>query len=129
MSWQHIFIPVLPKHLMDMVQAPMPFLIGVLFPLMQRVRSHELGDAVILNADDGTIITPFDDVNSLPLEVKETLKKGLKKEPLLGDTVSRYYIRVTFKPYAYEFHCKISFLNCVTPSLGCLSDIYFDFLT
>ena len=111
MSWQHIFIPVLPKHLMDMVQAPMPFLIGVLFPLMQRVRSHELGDAVILNADDGTIITPFDDVNSLPLEVKETLKKGLKKEPLLGDTVSRYYIRVTLNIKKHKLTTSYQNLN------------------
>lgn len=29
MSWQHIFIPILPKHLVDYLLAPMPFLIGV----------------------------------------------------------------------------------------------------
>lgn len=56
---------------------------------MQRVKSHELGDAVILNADDGHVISPFDDVGSLPPEVKETLKKGLKGSQMLGDTVAR----------------------------------------
>jgi len=35
MRWQHIFIPVLPKHLVDYLSAPMPFLIGVPAPLMQ----------------------------------------------------------------------------------------------
>lgn len=29
MFWQHIFIPVLPTHLLDYLSAPMPFLIGV----------------------------------------------------------------------------------------------------
>lgn len=29
MSWQHIFIPVLPHSLIDYLLAPMPFLIGV----------------------------------------------------------------------------------------------------
>lgn len=29
MHWQHIFIPVLPKHLSECLLAPMPFLIGV----------------------------------------------------------------------------------------------------
>ena len=57
---------------------------------MQRVKSHELGDAVILNADDGHIISPFDDVGNVPPEVKETLKKGLKGSQMLGDTVARY---------------------------------------
>ena len=29
MIWQHIFIPVLPPHLMDYLLAPMPYLAGV----------------------------------------------------------------------------------------------------
>lgn len=29
MNWQHIFIPVLPKHLIDYLLAPMPYLIGL----------------------------------------------------------------------------------------------------
>lgn len=35
MTWQHIFIPVLPEHLIDYLSAPMPFLIGVPWYLMQ----------------------------------------------------------------------------------------------
>jgi hypothetical protein len=35
MHWQHIFIPVLPNHLIDYLSAPMPFLIGVPAPIMQ----------------------------------------------------------------------------------------------
>ena len=91
MNWQNIFIPLLPKHLLDMLQAPMPFLIGVPYTLMQKVRSYELAEVVVLNADEGTIVTQFDDVSDLPFEVRETLKKGLnnRKEPLIGDAVPR----------------------------------------
>ena len=67
----------------------MPFLIGVPSPIMKRVRLDELGEVVILDADTGIITTPFDDVNNLPNEVKETLLKGLKSKNLLGDAVAR----------------------------------------
>ena len=35
MHWQHIYIPVLPKHLIDYLLAPMPFLIGVPTPIWE----------------------------------------------------------------------------------------------
>ena len=58
----------------------------------QRVKSHELGEAVIVNADSGLVNTPFDDLSSLPIEVKETLQKGLKSKNLLGDVVARTHL-------------------------------------
>ena len=63
--------------------------IGVPTPILERVRKNELGDAVIINADSCTVLTPFDDVNNLPNEVKDTLQKGLKSKNLLGDAVAR----------------------------------------
>lgn len=38
MQWQHIFIPILPKQLLDYLNAPMPFLIGVPSSLLQASR-------------------------------------------------------------------------------------------
>ncbi|KAH0519165.1 DENN domain-containing protein 1A [Microtus ochrogaster] len=35
MYWQHVYIPVLPPHLLDYCCAPMPYLIGVHFSLME----------------------------------------------------------------------------------------------
>jgi hypothetical protein len=35
MQWQHIFIPILPKNLIDYLNAPMPYLIGVPSVLVQ----------------------------------------------------------------------------------------------
>lgn len=93
MFWQHIFIPVLPKHLIDFLSAPMPYLIGVPEPVMKRVKSHELGDAVVLDADTNTVQTCYDDLRDLPTEVVANLSRSLKKDDLLGDTLARAYLQ------------------------------------
>lgn len=94
MSWQHIFIPVLPMALIDYLLAPMPFLIGVPDEVLKKVQRHEIGDVVILDADTNKVETPFDDLNNLPQEVITSLKKQLRnKSALLGDGVSRAFLR------------------------------------
>lgn len=37
MVWQHIFIPILPMKMKDILCAPMPFLIGVPVPVLETV--------------------------------------------------------------------------------------------
>ena len=55
---------------------------------------NEIGDVVILNADTNTVITPFDDVASLPAEVTNLLKRSLRKQnSLLGDAISRAFLK------------------------------------
>jgi len=94
MSWEHIFIPVLPVQLMDYLSAPMPFLIGVPETIMKRTRPSELGDVVVLDADNNRVDTPFDDLDSLPSEVVSNLKKGLKSPAsMLGDSVARAFLQ------------------------------------
>ncbi|KAI4497481.1 hypothetical protein M0802_007492 [Mischocyttarus mexicanus] len=94
MIWQHIYIPVLPLSLMDYLLAPMPFLIGVPAPTLQRVHKNDLGEVVILDADNNTIESPFQDLESLPQDVVTNLKKALRNRPaLLGDGVSRAFLR------------------------------------
>merc|ERR1719187_882118 len=94
MSWQHIYIPVLPSQLLEYLYAPMPFLIGVPDAILKRVRRHELGDAVILDADNNKIETPFSDLETLPVEVVSNLKRSLKPGTgLLGDSVARAFLQ------------------------------------
>ena len=69
MSWQHIFIPVLPASLLDYLSAPMPFVIGATTSVMQRTKLSDIGDAVILDADNNRIETPYNDLETLPQEV------------------------------------------------------------
>ncbi|XP_041915022.1 DENN domain-containing protein 1A isoform X2 [Alosa sapidissima] len=94
MYWQHVYIPVLPQHLIDYCCAPMPYLIGVHSSLMEKVRSMALDDVVVLNVDTNTLETPFDDLQSLPNDVVSSLKNRLKKvSTTTGDGVSRAFLK------------------------------------
>uniref|UniRef100_A0A3B5M581 DENN domain containing 1C n=1 Tax=Xiphophorus couchianus TaxID=32473 RepID=A0A3B5M581_9TELE len=94
MYWQHIFIPVLPPHLLDYC-APMPYLIGVHTSLSERVRSRGLEEVVILNVDTNTLETPFDDLKKIPADVQMSgLKVCLKRQAVSpGCGVSRAFLK------------------------------------
>ncbi|XP_031666989.1 DENN domain-containing protein 1B isoform X2 [Oncorhynchus kisutch] len=94
MYWQHIFIPVLPPHLLDYCCAPMPFLIGVHSSLTERVRSRGLEDVVILNVDTNTIESPFEDLKKIPADVVSGLKLCLKRQAAsAGVGVAKAFLR------------------------------------
>ncbi|XP_060746695.1 DENN domain-containing protein 1A isoform X1 [Tachysurus vachellii] len=94
MYWQHVYIPVLPQHLLDYCCAPMPYLIGVHSSLMERVRVMALDDVVILNVDTNTLETPFDDLQNLPNDVVSTLKNRLKKgSTTMGAGAARAFLK------------------------------------
>nr|XP_054599448.1 LOW QUALITY PROTEIN: DENN domain-containing protein 1B [Nothobranchius furzeri] len=94
MYWQHIFIPVLPPHLLDYCCAPMPYLIGVHTSLSEKVRSRGLEEVVILNVDTNTLETPFDDLKRIPSDVISGLKVCLKRHASSpGCGVSRAFLK------------------------------------
>ncbi|XP_037340330.2 DENN domain-containing protein 1A isoform X3 [Pungitius pungitius] len=94
MHWQHVYIPVLPQHLLDYCCAPMPYLIGVHSSLMEKVRGMALDDVVVLNVDTNTLETPYDDLQSLPNDVVSSLKSRLRKvSTTTGDGVARAFLR------------------------------------
>uniref|UniRef100_A0A8C6K778 DENN domain containing 1A n=1 Tax=Nothobranchius furzeri TaxID=105023 RepID=A0A8C6K778_NOTFU len=94
MHWQHVYIPVLPQHLLDYCCAPMPYLIGVHSSLMEKVRGMALDDVVVLNVDTNTLETPYDDLQSLPNDVVSSLKSRLKKvSATTGSGVARAFVR------------------------------------
>ncbi|XP_058015029.1 DENN domain-containing protein 1A isoform X3 [Ahaetulla prasina] len=94
MFWQHVYIPVLPPHLLDYCCAPMPYLIGIHLSLIEKVRTISLDDVVILNVDTNTLETPFDDLQSLPNDVISALKSRLKKVSMTtGDGVARAFLK------------------------------------
>ncbi|XP_053769238.1 DENN domain-containing protein 1B isoform X5 [Desmodus rotundus] len=94
MFWQHIFIPVLPPHLLDYCCAPMPYLIGIHSSLIERVKNKSLEDVVMLNVDTNTLESPFNDLINLPSDVVSALKNKLKKQSTAtGDGVARAFLR------------------------------------
>ncbi|XP_069315425.1 DENN domain-containing protein 1B isoform X1 [Eulemur rufifrons] len=94
MYWQHIYIPVLPPHLLDYCCAPMPYLIGIHSSLIERVKNKSLDDVVMLNVDTNTLESPFNDLYNLPSDVVSALKNKLKKQSTAtGDGVARAFLR------------------------------------
>ncbi|KAK7895823.1 hypothetical protein WMY93_021148 [Mugilogobius chulae] len=94
MHWQHVYIPVLPQHLLDYCCAPMPYLIGVHSSLMEKVRGMSLDDVVVLNVDTNTLETPYEDLQSLPNDVVSSLKSRLRKvSTTTGDGVARAFLK------------------------------------
>ncbi|XP_066436901.1 DENN domain-containing protein 1A isoform X3 [Eleutherodactylus coqui] len=94
MYWQHVYIPVLPPHLLDYCCAPMPYLIGIHSSLMEKVKGMSLEDVVLLNVDTNTLETPFDDLQNLPSEVVSALKNRLRKvSTTTGDGVARAFLK------------------------------------
>ena len=71
----------------------MPFLIGVHSSLMDRARKMPLGDIVIVDVDEGTHESSFDDVGELPEEVVTHLKHILKKQSsATGEAVAKAFL-------------------------------------
>ncbi|XP_048051371.1 DENN domain-containing protein 1B isoform X1 [Megalobrama amblycephala] len=94
MYWQHIFIPVLPPHLLDYCCAPMPYLIGVHSSLAERVKSRALEDVVILNVDTNTLESPYEDLKKIPADVVAGLKVRLKRQAAsAGSGVAHAFLR------------------------------------
>ncbi|PIK57275.1 putative DENN domain-containing protein 1B isoform X1, partial [Apostichopus japonicus] len=92
--WQHIYIPVMPAHLIDYCCAPMPFLVGVHASFMPKIRSNPIDEVVILNADTNEIENPFDDIETLPSDIVRQLKNNLKNTAQLsGDGVARAFLK------------------------------------
>lgn len=115
MVWQHIFIPVLPMKMKDILGAPMPFLIGVPEAVYESLRREEIGDVVILNCDKRTLETPFDDVKNMPPELVASLKKHLANSAEhRGDRVSKIFLGILVQLIggyrdAVKFNDKITF--------------------
>jgi hypothetical protein len=58
LQWQHLFIPVLPPHLFQYLQAPMPYLVGMLASNMSKLNyMQELGEMLLINLDQNALET------------------------------------------------------------------------
>jgi len=80
-NWQHVFIPILPKSLLTMTEAPVPYLIGVLRESEKTLLTEsELEEGtVILDLDTGEWIRPPSTLMCLPSKQGASLVKNLER--------------------------------------------------
>ncbi|CAJ0935576.1 unnamed protein product, partial [Mesorhabditis belari] len=93
MFWQYLYIPVLPETLVDMLQAPMPFLIGVPKQVVDTDKVRDLGDVMVIDLEHRTLKGTHDDTIHLPANVLQQLKNDLKSGPGMGDGLSRAFLK------------------------------------
>lgn len=75
-KWQHTFVPILSRHMLDFIMAPTSFLMGCHLDHYQEVRT-EAEDLVLINIDHGNISFVLNedeeeiDVADIPVEAAE----------------------------------------------------------
>ena len=55
LQWVHIYVPVVPAHLLDLCEAPVPFLLGTHSDWLHHIPADCLRDAVVVDVDAGTL--------------------------------------------------------------------------
>ncbi|XP_077302477.1 DENN domain-containing protein 1B isoform X2 [Arctopsyche grandis] len=90
--WQHIFIPILPEQMTPYLHAPMPYLIGVHESVFERI-TEDLGEVVVVYADEDRITSPFKDLEGLPSDATKILMNSLKSPYLLEDVIARGFLQ------------------------------------
>eukprot|EP01102_Stenamoeba_stenopodia_P007877 TRINITY_DN2223_c0_g1_i3.p1 TRINITY_DN2223_c0_g1~~TRINITY_DN2223_c0_g1_i3.p1 ORF type:complete len:809 (+),score=148.05 TRINITY_DN2223_c0_g1_i3:229-2655(+) len=77
LSWQHIYIPVLPPSLISYCCAPMPFVIGVLSQNIDEVNKLPMDEVLMVNLDKDELFG-INDFNLLHPSVRNPLLSALK---------------------------------------------------
>ena len=125
LTWQHLFLPVLPAGLLDYVSAPMPLLIGVLAPAYAAVLRLRLPveHLVVLDCDNGAIEGAAADVEELPPALLHKLEASLEQGAGSG-AVAHLMSRILG---SYKAHIHSSRSNIALPDGALVSGSrYFD---
>jgi hypothetical protein len=73
LKWSHVYLPVVPASLLDLVEAPVPFILGTHSAWLQHLPSDCLADVAVIDCDLGCI----DVRNSSPLSFPDDIDRWL----------------------------------------------------
>lgn len=79
LSWQHLYIPVMPPHLFQYIAAPVPYLIGILTslaPRLDQAPAETLGELVIINLDQCRMETKGISPTDVDKRIPDLLGRG-----------------------------------------------------
>uniref|UniRef100_A0AAG5D0G0 UDENN domain-containing protein n=1 Tax=Anopheles atroparvus TaxID=41427 RepID=A0AAG5D0G0_ANOAO len=119
-QWQHILITIIPDHLQQMLDAPVPMLAGTLQPVPEQL--WKSGDACYVNLDKRTVRpTKKEQYSILPSELKKPLRVSLElvkafedskglASVLIGGAFVRFFVELfsNLDTFSYE---KSNFLD------------------
>lgn len=94
MHWQSLFLPILPESMACNSQCPAPFIIGIHTSVFSKLNRQELGDVIIVNIDEKSLESPYDDLTIFPKDLIRSLRKGIdQSSQMIGDHLARVFLR------------------------------------
>ena len=78
LRWEHVLIPIMPKHLLDYCLAPMPFVVGLHSSLLEVVQQEPLEPHVLVDLDTNTVTCPHNDHDRIPPDLLGPLRAAVK---------------------------------------------------
>ncbi|GFS01665.1 DENN domain-containing protein 2A-like isoform X2 [Elysia marginata] len=76
--WQHVYVPLLPEEMLDVVCAPMPYILGVLSAFLPQVLKMDTEQVFIVDLDKKSIVkSQGDESTILPRKVQRALKTAI----------------------------------------------------
>ena len=91
LSWQYVFIPVLPDSLLSYCCAPMPFIVGILHASLAEVNSMPTEELLIIDCDKGKLIKKPPNSSFLSEEMRNYLKDCLSRIQASCDMTDKYF--------------------------------------
>ena len=91
LNWQHIYIPVLPPNLFQYLNAPVPYLIGILtsyVPKLNQMNSDALGELVIINLDNTQMETRGMNPMDVGKKIPDLFQKSISEQGMPASTIS-----------------------------------------
>eukprot|EP01125_Pyxidicula_operculata_P001589 TRINITY_DN11437_c0_g1_i1.p1 TRINITY_DN11437_c0_g1~~TRINITY_DN11437_c0_g1_i1.p1 ORF type:complete len:908 (-),score=115.64 TRINITY_DN11437_c0_g1_i1:17-2740(-) len=108
-TWQHIFIPILPRALLEFVEAPMPYLIGILDSVRPALEDREIEEGtILLNFETGEFeMTNPETSNYLPDDAEASLRKNLDRlmqSNIKGQSFNKIVAHCFLRFWTESFH-------------------------
>lgn len=121
MSWQHIFIPILPIKHIKFTCAPMPFLVGIHSGTMDTLLEQPMNEAILVNLDDKSLHmfgSESEELkNVLPEELTTKLRKRLRRKearvsPRFAHSCFVSFFAVLFAPLRWQWRDAKGEFDC-----------------
>ncbi|CAF3898028.1 unnamed protein product [Rotaria magnacalcarata] len=94
MHWQSIFLPILPESMTWTAQCTAPYIIGMHSSIYSQMNKNDLGDVIIVNIDDRTIRSQYDDLSLFPKHLIRSMKKDIQQSSEhREDHLARIFLR------------------------------------
>lgn len=100
LNWQHILIPLMPSHLLEYTNAPMPFICGIHRSLFEKLDSNTISSCIVCNLDTDKLSYPVEFLNdtaSFPSSMYTKLYRSLSKTKSKPQSCSMGFFKTVCK--------------------------------